>query len=425
MGGRLWTDALRAALEGIPLWILIAVAFLAGAIEAMPVIGMIIPANSVVFLLALHWATLDRKPVGLVLGYAAGSFLGDIVVYLAGRRYGLQFMERWPGLLRLSPERRVALEGLFDAHGVKTVLIARLQPVTRSFAPYVAGASRLSPVRFLAAAAAASFAMALVVVLGGYLTGIGLEAVGKALGWVMGVTVAAVLALALLYFWLSHKLRLVTHTTLSLALAAGMVGGAFLGLAVDAGFRRAWTQFEEAHWVHGLENVAALELPAYVVAVLTHAWALALVAAAAAGWCAWKGLRREMGLLIAAGPGLLAAVALLQFALPRDPPLASPSLLLVHAGFPAASAALAASLAMLALWLWRRPGRNPWQRRLVTSAAVAAVALVAGAPLALGTVWPTQTAGGLSFGIFWGSIVLLLDVANQRRKAAWAALATK
>lgn len=425
MGGRLWTDVLRSALEGIPLWILIAVAFLAGAVEAMPVIGMIIPANSVVFLLALHWGTLERKPVGLVLGYAAGSFLGDIIVYLAGRRYGLQFMERWPGLLRLSPERRVALEGLFDAHGVKTVLLARLQPVTRSFAPYVAGASRLSPVRFLAAAAAASFAMALVVVLGGYFTGIGLEAVGKALGWVMGVTVASIVALALLYFWLSHKLRLVTHTTLSLALAAGMLGGAFAGLAVDAGFRRAWTQFEEANWVRGLDNVAAFELPAFVVAVLAHAWVLALAAAAAAAWCHWKRMPRERNLFLAAGPGLLVAVALLQFGLPRAPPVGESSILLMQAGFPAAAAALAASLAMLSLWLWRRPGREPWQRRLVTSAVVALVALIAAAPVILGAVWPTQTAGGLSLGIFWGSIVLLLDVANQRRKATWAALATK
>jgi len=200
----LW-DSIGAALDAVPLWILVALVLIAGAIEATPILGIIIPANSLVFIVGLHWANLGRWPVDLVLAYALGSYIGDIVFFAAGRHFGLAFMEKWPGMLRLSPERRAALEKLVDVHGGKAVIIARFQPVTRSFAPYVAGAARLSAPRFLSAAAIASVGMALVVVSSGFLTGLGLAAVGKAIGWGASAVVAAVVLVLLGIVWLKRR----------------------------------------------------------------------------------------------------------------------------------------------------------------------------------------------------------------------------
>lgn len=200
----LW-DSIQSTLELVPLWVLIGLVLVAGAIEATPFLGIIIPANTLVFLVGLHWANIHRWPVDLVLAYTLGSYIGDIVFFAAGRAFGLGFMERWPGVLRLTPQRRAALEKLMDVHGGKAVIMARCQPGTRSFAPYVAGAAHLAGPRFLLASAVASVGMAIVVVASGYLTGIGLAVVGKAIGWGVSLGVVAVVLAILAVAWFRRR----------------------------------------------------------------------------------------------------------------------------------------------------------------------------------------------------------------------------
>jgi membrane-associated protein len=198
-------EALREALELVPRWLLVLLVFIGGAIEATPVLGILVPANTFVFLIGIQWATLGWWPMDLMAAYFVGSFLGDVAYFSAGRHFGLSFMERWPGLLKLSPDRRQALEKLFDAHGGKTVLLARFQPVTRNFAPYIAGAARLSAARFLTVSILGSAFTAVMVVLGGYLTGLGLGAVVNAIGRTATIAGGAFVVVVIAFLWWRNR----------------------------------------------------------------------------------------------------------------------------------------------------------------------------------------------------------------------------
>lgn len=145
------TGALSHWAAALPPEVVLLAVLLAGLIEATPFLGILVPAHTAVFLASFQWATADRDATQLVAACTLGGALGDTLFYVLGWRYGLRFMERWPRWVRLSPEGRARLETLLHAHGMKAIILARTQPVTRSFAPYAAGAARLAPGRFLPA----------------------------------------------------------------------------------------------------------------------------------------------------------------------------------------------------------------------------------------------------------------------------------
>ncbi|HEX2065180.1 MAG TPA: DedA family protein, partial [Candidatus Thermoplasmatota archaeon] len=379
------TGALSDWAAALPPWLVLLGVLLAGLVEATPFLGMLVPAHTAVFLVALQWATASRDPVPLLIACTVGGALGDLVFYLLGRRYGLRFMERWPKWVRLGPERRAALEGLFQAHGMKAIVVARTQPVTRSFAPYVAGAARLSPARFLPATLLGSFAVSAAVVGGGYLAGLGFRTLGKAIGTTFVVGIAILVVLVLASVWLTRRLKVVSRTTFRLALAAA----AGLGLAVLLArrvmhghtFREAelWPQTWRAlpDWLH----VAAAPFQA-----LGDLRLLALLFLGLFAWHVAKARWRQAYTALFAGPGLLGLVLLLRWRIPRTGPAGLPPDFPLTGSFPNESAALAAALAGLAAWTWLRgPGLRRWAARAGAGLAAAGVAL---APLAPGMAWP-------------------------------------
>jgi len=414
---------LRHLVDLVPAAWLLALAALAGVLEALPLIGLVVPANTFVFLLALHWAVAPgHRDWDLFAAFTVGSFAGDLLAFAGGRRLGLGFMERAPGILRLGPERRAALERLVHLHGGKAFLLARLQPFSRSFAPYVAGAARLQASRFAPAGAIASAILCGVVVLGGWLSGIGLAAVGHAIGGALAFAVGAIAVLAVLYLWLTRKLRVVTGTTLGLATLGAMGLGAFLGLLVDAARRGHLATREARIWPRTLAETHAWGSLANVVATLTDARVVAVALVALAVGFA---LRRRMGaaaLSVAAGPALLVAALAVRTALPRMPPTGAAKSLLLGTGFPDPAPALAVSFAAVCAWLLLRQRQGRWARRIVVAAAVLVSLVALAADLLAGRSWPTEALGGAALGAAWSALCLLGDTwlawRARRRMAA-------
>jgi membrane protein DedA with SNARE-associated domain len=419
--GHAFLDYVKATLDGIPEWVRLLLAALATLSEAVPILGLIVPSNTLVFLLSWHSGATGGTPWALVAAHTVGSLAGDVLVYALGARYGIAFMEKWPGIFRLTAERRLAMERLVHAHAVKTVILARFQPGTRSFAPYVAGAVRLPFGKYMVASLVASLGLAVVVVIGGWLTGIGLETLGKALGWAATGVVVGIVALAALYWWLTRKLRIMTGTTMTLALVGALGTGLAGGLLLDAATGDAIQEAEMGihapsspfaasawSWPQVLALLGPLAPSAGVVATVLG-WPTLLAGFLA--WSAWALARRrarEAAIALAAGPGLLLAVAGLRSALPRAPPAGTGPWPLAP-GFPEVTAALAAALAGLLLWELLPAAWSRVQRRIFTYDAWALALAVAAAPLLAGWSWPTETVAGLALGAGWVSWCLLVD----------------
>jgi len=74
---------------------------------------------------------------------AAGAVLGDNAGYWIGRKIGRATLERYGRYVGLTKARIAHMDRFFDAHGDKTILVARFITGLRVFAALLAGSSRM------------------------------------------------------------------------------------------------------------------------------------------------------------------------------------------------------------------------------------------------------------------------------------------
>jgi membrane protein DedA with SNARE-associated domain/membrane-associated phospholipid phosphatase len=118
-------------------------------LETGAFVGLIAPGETVVIAAGViaGQGEIDLIPlIGLVWVCAV---LGDTTSFYIGRRLGRRFLERHGPRVKITHERIEQVEGYFDRHGGKTILIGRFIGLVRALAPFVAGASGLAYRRFL------------------------------------------------------------------------------------------------------------------------------------------------------------------------------------------------------------------------------------------------------------------------------------
>jgi membrane protein DedA with SNARE-associated domain len=197
--------ALADVLEVEPA-ILYAITLLTAFAESAPAIGMFVPGQTILFGAGFLAGQGRLDPFLLTGMILVGGFLGDTVGYFLGRRWGVSPLHRLPWKLKLTPGGEARLTALFEDHGVKSVVLARFQPVGRAFGPYLAGATGMPMARFLAADALASLLAAGSLVGLGYLAGLGFEELSRTIGFT-AVAIVTVLLVIIVFVGLRVKHR--------------------------------------------------------------------------------------------------------------------------------------------------------------------------------------------------------------------------
>jgi membrane protein DedA with SNARE-associated domain len=195
--------ALADVLDLPPVLVYAAVA-LTALLESAPAIGLLVPGQVILFGAGFLAGQGELDPFVLAGLIVVGGFCGETAGFLLGRRWGVAPLERLPGRLRLTAGGRDRLTALFENHGVKSIVLARFQPVGRAFGPYLAGATGMPLGRFLLADAVASLLAASSLVGLGYLAGLGFERLSNTLG-ITAVAVVTVLFLAVVVVGLRLK----------------------------------------------------------------------------------------------------------------------------------------------------------------------------------------------------------------------------
>jgi len=132
LGG--WTYALVAGL-----------AFL----ETGAFVGLVAPGETAIVLGGVVAAQGDVSlPLMLLAAWLAAA-LGDLASYALGRRLGRRFLVAHGPRIGVGAARLAKVDGFFERHGGKTILIGRFVGLVRAVAPFLAGASRLPLWRFL------------------------------------------------------------------------------------------------------------------------------------------------------------------------------------------------------------------------------------------------------------------------------------
>jgi membrane protein DedA with SNARE-associated domain len=122
--------------------------FLAALLEAVPVVGSVIPGSTIILALSALVPSGDLKLEWVLLAATAGAMLGDGSAFWIGHRAQREILSAWP--LKNYPRVVAQSEAFFHRWGALAVFFARFVPPIRAFVPITAGALAMPPLRFFA-----------------------------------------------------------------------------------------------------------------------------------------------------------------------------------------------------------------------------------------------------------------------------------
>jgi membrane-associated protein len=161
------------------------------------VVTPILPGDSLLFAAGALAAkgAMNIPLLWLVLVVAAVG--GDNMNYWIGRYVGLKVFKDDARILKTSYLHKT--QGFFEKYGGKTVVLARFMPIVRTYAPFVAGASRMPYSRYLMYSVGGGLAWITIFLWGGFFFG-NIPFVQKHFEYVVVVIVAVSLAPALVEY---------------------------------------------------------------------------------------------------------------------------------------------------------------------------------------------------------------------------------
>ena len=124
-----------------------AILFLIIFAETGFVVTPFLPGDSLLFAAGALAATSVLNPILLMLLLFVAAVVGDSVNYSAGSYFGTRVFKEDSKIFKLDYLRKTEL--FFEKYGGKTIVIARFAPIVRTYAPFVAGASRMNYSRFV------------------------------------------------------------------------------------------------------------------------------------------------------------------------------------------------------------------------------------------------------------------------------------
>jgi membrane protein DedA with SNARE-associated domain len=127
-------------------WLAYLTIFLAALLEAVPIVGSVIPGSTIILALSALVPGGELDLVGVFAAAIAGAALGDGSAFWIGHRTQREILNAWP--MSRYPNVIAQSEAFFHRWGTLAVFFARFVPPIRAFVPITAGALAMPPLRF-------------------------------------------------------------------------------------------------------------------------------------------------------------------------------------------------------------------------------------------------------------------------------------
>ncbi len=185
-------------IEGLIKWggvILVAAIIFA---ESGLLIGFFLPGDSLIFTAGflVSQGVLEFNIWWLAVILFVAAVAGDSVGYTFGHRVGRRLFHRKESMLFSVDNLRKA-EAFYEKHGGKTIIIARFIPIIRTFAPIVAGISKMHYRNFIAYNLVGGALWAGGITLAGYFLGAWFTSIGLGIDQVLLPAIIIILLISI------------------------------------------------------------------------------------------------------------------------------------------------------------------------------------------------------------------------------------
>lgn len=150
-------------------WWVYLVLFMIFYSETGIVICAFLPGDSLLFIAGAAAAAGALNPWLLILIISLGAILGNTTNFYIGNWLGNKIYDGSISWIDQDALRKT--HDFYEKHGGKTIVLARFVPIVRSFAPLVAGAAKMNPLRFELYSGGGAIVWVGGIVLAGYLFG--------------------------------------------------------------------------------------------------------------------------------------------------------------------------------------------------------------------------------------------------------------
>ena len=127
-------------------WLAYVTLFLAALLEAVPVVGSVIPGSTIILALSALVPGGELRLEWVLAAAITGALIGDGSAFWIGHRSQREILSVWP--MTHYPRVVAQSEAFFHRWGALAVFFARFVPPIRAFVPITAGALGMPPPRF-------------------------------------------------------------------------------------------------------------------------------------------------------------------------------------------------------------------------------------------------------------------------------------
>jgi undecaprenyl-diphosphatase len=194
-------DAAVDLVAQYPGWAMFA-AFAAAIIEAVAVLGILIPGTPILMAVAAAAAVRGQPMTPFLVLAIVGAVIGDFISFWIGHRYRGRLRAMWPFSRR--PSLMTQADRFFERYGTFSVALCRFVPVLRSTVPLVAGMAGMKRQRFVLANVCSALVWAPAHVYPAQFAGLSLEYLREG-DWQIAALWGGALLLCCLAGWMLHR----------------------------------------------------------------------------------------------------------------------------------------------------------------------------------------------------------------------------
>jgi membrane protein DedA with SNARE-associated domain len=129
-------------------WLAYLTLFLAALLEAVPIVGSVIPGSTIILALSALIPGGELRLEWVLAAAVTGAAIGDGTAFWIGHRSQREILSTWP--MANYPRVVAQSEAFFHRWGALAVFFARFVPPIRALVPITAGALDMPPLRFFA-----------------------------------------------------------------------------------------------------------------------------------------------------------------------------------------------------------------------------------------------------------------------------------